>query len=165
MLLAVLVACSDYDVAHSDLSAASESDEVFLADGDAATLVMKASADADAMGANPTTYVKATIFAVQEAGSPRLSAASVGASGETGVAPTAFLELQVDDALAGCDDDPPADAPAATVRSDGGCAVEIPVDLSVTGGDVSFQLDAYVQLNFARRDAPGVVTITVAPAE
>lgn len=159
-LVAALAACSDYDVAHSDLSASSESDEVLLDDGASVTLVMKAVADGEAMAANPSSLARATVFGVTEGGSPRLFGALGTETGEVGLAPTGFLELELADPFAGCEGEVEG-APTATTRGDGGCVVEMPVELRAEGGTVSLQLDAYVQLNFPRRDPPGTLEISV----
>jgi hypothetical protein len=159
-LVAVLAACSDYDVSQSDLSASSESDEVLLDDGTSVTLLVRAVADGEAMAANPSSFARATVFGVTEGGSPRLVGTLGAESGEVGLAPTGFLELTLDDPFAGCDGEAEG-APSSTTRADGGCEVEMPVELRAEGGTVSLQLDAYVQLNFARREPPGTLEVSV----
>ncbi len=160
VLAALLAGCSDYEVAHSDLTAQAESGEILLAAGESRELMVRMEADAEAMGGNPSSWADFTIFAVQESGSPRLYASTAMEAFDTGVAPTAFLDLKVDGPFRGCTEEEITE-PAAEPRDDGSCEVRVPVTLLVEGGSVSFQLDAYVQLNFASQDPPGDVTVSV----
>lgn len=159
-LIFAVVGCSDYDVSSSRLASAAESDEIVLAEGGAATLTAHLTADAEAMGANPTGFADITVFAVQESGSPRLYVSAPYVAADSGIAPTAFVELSVDDPFRRCDD-PDAEGLDITVASDGACTADLPVTVRVEGGSVSLQVDISVQLNFGSQEPPGTLAVTL----
>lgn len=156
----LLVACSDYDVAHSELIAVEESGQITLA-ADAVTVVtVEATADSAALAAIGTSYLDLTTFAIQEDGAPWVYVTAEAQTVDGGVGPTALLELTIDDIFARClDESAPGPEPAPT--ADGGCAVTVPVTVRVEGGAVSFQVDAHAQINFGKEEPPGTLTLTV----
>ncbi|MDP2316571.1 MAG: hypothetical protein Q8P41_27000 [Pseudomonadota bacterium] len=152
--------CSDYTVARSELSADAESAELTLAEGGTAEVVLRLSADAEALAANPTSWVDITVFSVRVTGAPVVSAAAGGDSVEMPVTTIEYLPLLVDDPLRRCSE-PDAEGPEALSGSDGSCVVLLPVTLAARAGSASVQVTAYYELDFGRQEPPGEIGLTI----
>ena len=157
-----LLACTDYDVSHSEIVAEAEGPEVELADGGADTMTVTLSADRDAVEGNFASSVDLTVFAVQLTGSPTISVMASEQSANTLVSMTGFVELSVANVLELCID-PEGDGLPVTWVEDV-CTTELPVHVAATGGGASVQVTAHLQLNFSANEAPGSADATVEDA-
>lgn len=158
-----LVACTDYSVTRSELSAEGESAEVTLAPGTSAEIRLRLVADAKAMAAKPTNWVDITVFALMEGDlTPLVSVTAGSESAQVAVMALEYIDVTVQDPLGACiDPDQDPGTVDVTLEDDGGCTAVVPVDLAVNDGTATLQLTAHYELSFGSQSAPGTMAMTV----